>query len=55
MHEVTAPVYSEKINLKLPGRLGIMFLLSASILLYRRSLKLFKFDFDHITVHYVLH
>ena len=55
MCEVTAPVYSEKINLKVHGRPSIMFLLSASNLLYRRSLKLFKFEFNLITVRYVLH
>ena len=52
--EVAAPVYGEKINLKVPDRLGIMFLLSDKMLFYRLSLNFCNSVVNH-TTYYVLH
>ena len=50
--EVTAPGYSENINLKVPYGLSIIFLLSKRMLFYLISLNFSNSDFNHITMGY---
>ena len=55
MGAVTAPVYSEKINIRLPDGLGTIFLLSTNMLFYPLSLTFCNSEFNHIIMCYVLH
>ena len=55
MGEVTAPVYSEEINLKIPDRVSINLLLSERMLLYPLCLNFCNSEFHHITTCYVLY
>ena len=54
MGEVTAPGYGEKINLKIPYGLSIMFLLSKRMLFYLIFLNFSNSDFNHIAMGYVV-
>ena len=55
MSAVAAPVYSEKINVRLPDGLDTMFLLSANMLFYPLSLTFCNSELNHIIMCYVLH